>query len=443
MEEIIKERFLPLCPPFYRYMVYVPSLGLVPVDGGHCSQLEAYGVFDKGQCEKQVSELNKYLQVAYHCHVLTSIALLPEGIYISEASLVKHIDLWKQLGIWQKLNVPKSAPYTQMWHHLKHHYPTLPIYSRYAPEIPLALVKGHINGMVILDENYRALHHLKNLWDIPISAVYIDPPFATGGTFAYHDRYSLPIWASLMYHRIRLAKGYMAENSFFMLHIDQRADYIGRYLLEELFGRHSFVNEIIWAYYSGGVPRDAYPRKHDSIYIYRKGYPSLTVPMRLKPKFEGKVEMLKEKGRLFEDDKGPYVWHNKKRGEKEYIYGPISDVWTDIPIINNMAKERYGFRTQKPEALLKRLLESTTSEGDVVLDFFAGSGTTPAVAYKLGRKFIAVEMEGHGDIVYTYPDKQYTGMLGRLIETIAGIGRHQPSGIDYIPYPTAIWVCSV
>jgi len=437
--DIERHLLSPLCPPLYRYIVYSEEYGYMVVDPTICPTLSHYGIGEK-ECLHMHETFLQFVDVSYHTHYLVSLGLLSD--VIDRITLPpSQIKLWDDLGIWSTLS------HTCAGHHdisvlkcLGIHYPTLPIYTAYFP-----MLRGYVeqlspSGYVFLDDNLRVLMYMNRLNLTPASLVYIDPPFATGGVFAYNDRYTPARWAMMMYTRMALAKSYMAPDSVFMLHLDQRADYIGRYLLTDIFGSDAFVNEIVWAYYSGGIPQGAYPRKHDSIYVYRRGNAKLKVLSRLKPKFQGKVEALRRRGKLFEDEKGPYVWHNRRRGEKEYIYGPISDVWTDIPIINNMARERYGFRTQKPEALLERIVDSATREGDMVFDFFAGIGTLPAVAYKRKRSFIAVEKGEHGHFTYRHKGREYVGMLGRLTETIAGMGRHQPSGIEYTPYPTVIKV---
>ena len=430
----------PLCPFLYRHLVYIGGNILPPSEEDCLKAVQMLSV-DISICKEAMSVYKQFLSVEYKKHYLISLSLIEDSLPYLDAGdgWARQIDLWQRLGIWKHISMPDGISYEDMPMYLATHYPTLPIYTGFfqALEEKLKDIKPH--GIVVLDDNYRAMTLLKDT--LPRARmVYIDPPFATGRAFAYDDKYTLPLWTVMMYGRMVLGKALLKNDAFFMLHVDQRADYIGRYLLEEIFGKGSFVNEIIWAYYSGGVPEGAYPRKHDSIYIYRQGHPTLSVPQRLKPKFQGKLEDLRAKGKLFEDDRGPYVWHNRRRGEKEYVYGPISDVWSDISIINNMAKERYGFRTQKPEALLKRLIDSATSEGDTLLDFFAGSGTTPAVAYKLKRRFVAIEGAPHGGFFYTHKGKTYTGMLGRLMEVMAGFGAHEPAGVEYSPYPASVKV---
>lgn len=437
--KLIKGMSSPVCPPVYRHSVFIPGIGIVFPSEKDCVEVARMLNVEEDLCSEVVNAYNNWLKVSYKTHYIVSISLIKDALSVDSGEWARQIELWQRLGMWERIAMPDAMPYEDMPVYLAEHYPTLPLYTGFFPALEEKLKDKETHGIVILDENYRAMTLLKDV--LPrANMVYIDPPFATGREFAYDDKYTLPLWTVMMYGRMVLGKALLKTDAFFMLHVDQRADYIGRYLLEEVFGKGSFVNEIIWAYYSGGVPEGAYPRKHDSIYIYRQGHSTLSVPQRLKPKFQGKLEDLRKKGKLFEDDRGPYVWHNRGRGEKEYVYGPISDVWTDISIINNMAKERYGFRTQKPEALLKRLIESATSEGDALLDFFAGSGTTPAVAYKLKRQFVAIEGAPHGGFFYTHKGKTYTGMLGRLMEVIAGFGAHEPTGVSYTPYSAIVKV---
>jgi|GEM_PF-3036453 len=440
----------PVCPPLYRHFVYVDALPIGVPDISSCTFLEAL-CMEKKRCHALHSAYMDYVDGAtYNTDYLVSLAIVPsvDVLLRHPEGIRMQVDLYKALGIWDFLfderedsifkEDPEESIYTvEFWEDLRRTRGTLPVYTGFFPSLREHIKEDDIVGHVFIDENIRVLHNFRKFVKTPVSAVYIDPPFATGRVFSYTDRYDLLSWTLLMYRRMQMAKDLMKKDgSFFMLHVDQRADYVGRFLLEEVFPS-SFVNEIIWAYYSGGVPRGAYPRKHDSILIYRQGRRDMKVPRRIKPKFQGKLEHLKDSGRLYEDEKGPFVWHNRRRGEKEYVYGYMSDVWVDIPIINNMAKERRGFPTQKPEALIGRLIESTTDEGDMVLDFFAGVGTTPAVAYKLRRHFVSVEHGEHGLFLH---GKNAPGMLGRLVEVMAGRGKREPTGVPYSPYPAAVAV---
>ena len=438
----------PVCPPLYRHLVYVDALPIGVPDTSSCHFLETLGMA-RDRCHTLHSAYMDYVEGAtYDIDYLVSLALVPsvDLLLRHPDGIRRQVELYVALGIWDFLfddkgktlfggNLPDSIYTVEFWANLRENYGTLPVYTGFFPSLKDQIKEDDIVGHIFIDENIRVLHNLRKFVKAPVSAVYIDPPFATGKVFSYTDRYDLLSWTLLMYRRIQMAKGLMKKDgSFFMLHVDQRADYVGRLLLEEVFPS-SFVNEIIWAYYSGGVPRGAYPRKHDSILIYRQGRRGMKVPRRIKPKFQEKLAHLRDTGRLYEDEKGPFVWHNRRRREKEYIYGYMSDVWVDIPIINNMAKERRGFPTQKPEALIGRLIESTTDEGDTVFDFFAGVGTTPAVAYKLRRHFVAVEHGEHGLFIH---GKNVPGMLGRLVEAMAGMGKREPTGLPYSPYPAAV-----
>ena len=153
--------------------------------------------------------------------------------------------------------------------------------------------------------------------------------------------------------------------------------------MDEIFGKDRLINEIIWHYYSGGAGGSGFAKKHDTILLYGKSDNPTFIPQKEKKYVDGKKagkEDLKNAVReWFEDEKGVYTFVTKR------------DVWY-VPIINPLAGERLDYGTQKPEALLKTIIQSSSNEGDVVADFFMGSGTTGAVAEKLGRKWIMSDL---------------------------------------------------
>ena len=159
------------------------------------------------------------------------------------------------------------------------------------------------------------------------------------------------------------------------LHIDHTAQAWVKALMDGIFGRHNFRNEIVWAYRTGGVSKRHWPRKHDSILFFVRSDLYTHRPMQervyyTKPFFTSDMD---EDGRPFAD-----------------VY--IRDVWDDVKPLINVSRERKGFPTQKPLALYERIIEASSSPGDIVLDPFAGSGTTLVAAERLGRQWIGIDI---------------------------------------------------
>ena len=146
-------------------------------------------------------------------------------------------------------------------------------------------------------------------------------------------------------------------------------------MLDDIFGKNNFVNEIVWCYKSGGVGEQGYAKKHDVILFYKKSNDFLFNTQK------EKSYMMPWSGKnpaqtYYKDEKGTYTIVN------------VKDYWTDIGMLATSSYERTGYATQKPEALLERIIKASSNENSIVADFFGGSGTTGAVAEKLGRKWI-------------------------------------------------------
>jgi len=225
-----------------------------------------------------------------------------------------------------------------------------------------------------------------------IDVIYIDPPFNTGkiqsrakyetdGTNADNlGEYARTIISNMEYAdtyddymfflapRIIEAKRVLNETGTFFLHLDYREVHYAKVLCDEIFGRDNFEGEIIWAYDWGGYSKYHFPIKHQTILHYSKDT--------RKHYFDfDKVERV------------PYLAPELVSKEKAELGKPVKSVWW-ISIVNTVGKEKTGYPTQKPVKLLRRLLAPVVREGDTVLDFFAGSGTTGIVASELGADVI-------------------------------------------------------
>lgn len=253
-------------------------------------------------------------------------------------------------------------------------------------------------------DNLQVMSHLLKDYRGKIDLIYIDPPFDSKADYkkkiklkgrevsndqsSFEEKQYGDIWTNdeylqFMYERLVLIRELLSDTGSLFLHCDwHKAHYI-RMILDEVFGKDMFQNEIIWSYKSAGMSTSTFPRKHDNIFYYsktdkRKFYP-IYVP------HDEKV--LK---RFQRDENGPYQLVNGKKYYANPQGKPIEDVWEII--LANRDGQRTNYPTQKPEALLENIIKCSTDCGDLVLDCFMGSGTTQAVAMKLGRRFFGADI---------------------------------------------------
>ncbi|MBW6480293.1 MAG: site-specific DNA-methyltransferase [Bacteroidales bacterium] len=251
-----------------------------------------------------------------------------------------------------------------------------------------------------------------------IDLIYIDPPFATGADFrtkikvgerkeeivkghsvieekAYRDTWGAgnDSFISMMYERISLIHELLSDKGLFCLHVDYRLTAHLRLILDEIFGPSRLVNEIIWHYQSGGRQENSFSFKHDTIWIYSKG-----------EKWTFDIESIgiergseKRNNMKREIDPDGRVYFTIKSAGKIYKYYEDEkmtppDVWTDINHLQQKDPERVDYPTQKPENLLKKIINGLTEPNSLVADVFVGSGTTCCVAEKLNRRWIGVDL---------------------------------------------------
>lgn len=232
-----------------------------------------------------------------------------------------------------------------------------------------------------------------------LDAIYIDPPFGTGvakqgRAHRYADRADDPdafvAWLSPVLEHSRRS---LAEHGSLFVHLDYRAVHYVKVALDRLFGRARFVNEIVWCYSVGGKSRRGFGRKHDTILWYAKSGDWKFYPDAVRVPRRGGSHM-----RVVQDGGAAVQEKTDRRTGRVYRY-PVAagkvpeDWWADIETLNHSDKERTGYPSQKPERLIERILRAVTEPGDRVADWFAGSGTTPAVAQRLARGFVAVDRE--------------------------------------------------
>ncbi|MFH1446066.1 MAG: site-specific DNA-methyltransferase, partial [Chloroflexota bacterium] len=259
-------------------------------------------------------------------------------------------------------------------------------------------------NMLIWGDNKLAMAALLDQFRGTVDLIYIDPPFNVGADFtmevqlgdegeglqkeqsileavAYRDTWGkgTDSYLHMMYEQLTLMRDLLSEKGSIFVHL---AHHIGQYvkiMMDEIFGKDNFQNEIIWFYKTGGATKERLARKHDNIFFFTKSQEWI-----FNPQME-KSYMMHTYGFKKSDFK-----IDKETG-LQYSMVYSRDVW-DIPSVGSATSERVGFNTQKPEALLERIILSSSNEGGLVADLFSGSGTTLAVAEKLKRRWIGVDL---------------------------------------------------
>ena len=271
------------------------------------------------------------------------------------------------------------------------------------------------DNLIIKGNNLVALSSLLKRYEGKVKCIYIDPPFNTGSdSFNYNDKFSRSTWLVFMKNRLELAKRLLHVTGNIFVHIDINQSHYLKTLCDGIFGEDNFIEEIIWAYGSPSGGRAATPKPvniHDYILHYAKSYSERKQNRVYVPYSEKYIKdwfkYIDDDGRKYQrrqrgkDENGNPIWTKQYLDESKGV--PLSTVWNDIQQVyadpraykdGNKAdvevlKEFKG--GQKPEALIKRILEMATDEGDLVLDFHIGTGTSAATAHKLNRRYIGVE----------------------------------------------------
>ncbi len=281
-------------------------------------------------------------------------------------------------------------------------------------------------NLVIRGECLSACAYLKDK-GIKVDLVYIDPPFASGADYAkkvyirrnpklaekiakaeeqldieelrafeekmYGDIWNKEDYLNWMYENLVAIKSIMSDTASIYVHLDWHIGHYVKILMDEVFGEDYFRNEIVWCYQGTGKSPKQYKRKHDTIFFYTKRDEWLFNAREIGKLFEDK-QIKKFSGK---DENGRFKEYKHADGKtyKKYLddddYLPINDWWDDIYVIQDHS-EREDYSTQKPEALLERIIKASSNEGMLVADFFGGSGVTAKVANDLGRNFIHVDV---------------------------------------------------
>ncbi len=257
------------------------------------------------------------------------------------------------------------------------------------------------DSRLILGDNLSVMAALLPEYEGRINLIYADPPFFTNRNFSVRigrgedsrkpdewqlakgyqdDWHDLDAYLNFLYQRLVLMYRLLAPNGTLYLHLDWHADAYARLLLDELFGAGNFLNEIIWTYHGPSPIRSAFNRKHDTILSYFKGQGyTFNADAVREPYNQNTVNTFKS---------SPKAGFGKV---PDLERGKVPEDWWYFPVVARLHNERTGYPTQKPVAFLDRIVLASSNPGDIVADFFCGSGTTPFVAAKHGRRFIACD----------------------------------------------------
>lgn len=247
-----------------------------------------------------------------------------------------------------------------------------------------------------------------------IKLIYIDPPFDVGSDFtmqievgdgeavtkapsvveevAYRDTWGKGVdsYLCMIYERLRLIYDLLADDGSIYVHCDWRLDSQIRRIMDEVFGESYFKNEITWHYDKFAGKKTAFHANHDTLLFFTKSeryaFNKIFIPAKRARKQTARVWDSRQKKAIQKrDEDGNLVYYQQDSRS-------VDDTWTDIQLLNPMAIERLNYPTQKPEALLERIIKASSNPGDLVADFFCGSGTTMSAAEKLGRKWIGTDL---------------------------------------------------
>jgi site-specific DNA-methyltransferase (adenine-specific) len=228
-----------------------------------------------------------------------------------------------------------------------------------------------LDDLILEGDNLDVLPRLP---DGAFDLIYIDPPFNTGrpqvrALHGYADAFA--DYPAFLRPRLEHARRLLADHGTLYVHLDPREAHYVKVLLDELFGRECFLNEIVWAYDFGGRPKRRWPAKHDTILVYVKD------PRR----YHFDLDAV---------EREPYMAPGLQTPERVARGKSPTDVWWHT-IVHTTGREKTGYPTQKPEGVVRRIVAASSHPGGWCLDFFAGSGTLGAVCRQLGRRFVLID----------------------------------------------------
>jgi adenine-specific DNA-methyltransferase len=270
------------------------------------------------------------------------------------------------------------------------------------------------DNLIIKGNNLLALHSLKKEFAGKVKLIYIDPPYNTGNDgFNYNDSFNHSSWLTFMKNRLEVARDLLSNDGSIYVNIDYNEAHYLKILMDEVFGRENFRSEIIWrmGFLSGyKTAAKKFIRNHDTILFYSKSENYLFNKIYIENKDFAPLLTNSEIKSAFKEFNFPenkindfaFFINHKNRGERY----PLEDTWNcnkwdklnSIAIDSSVSRveetmelDNKNFKGQKPESLIERIIRTSTNENDIVLDYHLGSGTTCAVAHKMGRQYIGIE----------------------------------------------------
>lgn len=400
----------------------------------------------------------KFARKSNYVVTLDRLANITGGTEVIE-NILKHKGIKDQIVEWQELGIAKESFDKKeiiKGNKLSKNWEKLPVDTKHFKDLEIEIIglfdnlDYELDGRLIKSDNFQALNTLLPKYKEQVQTIYIDPPFNTGKDFEYMDRFQDSTWLSLIDNRLDLVNDFLKDSGSFFINLDENADYLGRILLEKIkleeikkitFDTNATKDEEadLFGYKSFG---NNFALKSSTIYFCNNKnskFFKLWKPNRnitnLGIGWLDLVALPKEnriKHNKIEDFDYFIEKYNKqslgriKIDIDEKIY-PVGDIWNDIYSFTQSemrTSENLSFNTQKPENFIRRILQATTDQKDIVLDFYGGSGTTFAVSQKLNRKWVGVEM---GNYFYEFysdlNNKQLVkkmGILGRLKNVLYG-----------------------
>ena len=262
------------------------------------------------------------------------------------------------------------------------------------------------DNLIIKGNNLLAISSLLKAYEGKIKLIYIDPPYDTGSdSFGYNDRFNRSSWLAFMKNRLEIAKQLLSDEGAIYVQLDYHQVHYAKVLMDEVFGEDNFQREIIWriGWLSGYKTKDNnWIRNHDTILFYSKNNAILDFKKYYIPKSDFKTIANSNVERYPIED----VWNGNEYDD----LNSIAIVSFSGETVSKMLNPEDEVKGQKSEKLIERIIKAHTNEGDIVLDFFGGTGTTAAVAHKLHRQYIVCEqLDKHIDIMLRRLDKVIDG----------------------------------
>ncbi len=384
--------------------------------------------------------------------------------------ILNHININEQIKEWQELGiVDDTFKVKEVFENdiygkkLTKKYEHLPIDTKYFKDLELEILSqfedldNSLDGWLIKSENYQALNTILPKFKEKVQTIYIDPPFNLGknADYFYNVNYKDASWLTLLENRYQLAKDILARSGSIFTRCDDNGNMFVRLLMNYIFGEDNFRNEIIIRKTSSLSKREInnLERETESLYHFCKENKIMLfnqlmedrkkvewVEMQEKPNRGQTGKPIIIEGQVFRPREG-WCWARGnevandmyKKGRLKIENGKllilldkkiIGSNWTDITGYTSY----WHFNTENSEKMLKRVIELTSNKSDLVLDYFVGIGSSIAVAHKLSRKWIGIDM---GDQFYRYEtDKGPSGILVRMKEVLAAQGNHERCGIS-------------